>query len=360
MKAHVTNLQSQVESLYANLNGYQQSRAPTTEPFTERSDVPHFHDSRDQPSTQPRRKYPTFHGPTSSAYSFDVAKSSLQSMGIAPGSGPNDVNLSRENSPVPPPARIPSSSHPSKDPLWVISREDAIRLVRHFDEEISMMYPIFELDQLITRIDLLWTFIEAALRTGLGQPSLPGADALDDEDTNVLKMVLASSLLLENNGQSDMAVRLFESVRPTFEMKFWNPPDMKTLTLFILTVSPNAVRDRASRLKRRPKATFFFHKADEVLAWRFIGVAARMSQQMGLHRCDTLMKAFPNEAEYRSAVDLFWAIYVLDRRFSMGTGLPFVLHDEDIDPYLPEPVSRAALWQGNLTNVHCRRIAMLI
>lgn len=242
MKAHVTNLQAQVESLYANLNGYQQTQGPAADSFSDRSHAPQSHDSQSQPSPSLHRKYPTFHGPTSSDYSFDVAKSSLQSMGIASEQAADDVNSSGRASPMLTSTRSPGFTYPGKDPLWVISREDAIRLVRHFDEEISMMYPIFDINALITRIDLLWRFIEAALRTGFGQPSLPGADTLDDDDTNILKMVLASSLLLENNGQSEMALRLFESLRPSLEAKLWSTPDLKTVTLFILLVGFNHCR----------------------------------------------------------------------------------------------------------------------
>lgn len=35
---------------------------------------------------------------------------------------------------------------------------------------------------------------------------------------------------------------------------------------------------------------------------------------------------------------LFWSVYVLDRRWSFGTGLPFALPGETIDPRLPKPV----------------------
>ena len=51
------------------------------------------------------------------------------------------------------------------------------------------------------------------------------------------------------------------------------------------------------------------------------------------------MEAFPNEEERSWAIKLFWSIYVLDRRWSFGTGMPFALQDTDIDPQLPEPVS---------------------
>ncbi len=70
-----------------------------------------------------------------------------------------------------------------------------------------------------------------------------------------------------------------------------------------------------------------------------IGLASRLCLEIGLHRRTTLLKAFPNEEELSWAIKLFWSIYVLDRRWSFGTGMPFALQDSDIDPHLPEPVS---------------------
>lgn len=58
---------------------------------------------------------------------------------------------------------------------------------------------------------------------------------------------------------------------------------------------------------------------------------------MGLHRKDSLLRSFTNEAEYQDALRKFWVVYALDRRWSFGTGMPFALQDTDIDPTLPEP-----------------------
>ena len=75
------------------------------------------------------------------------------------------------------------------------------------------------------------------------------------------------------------------------------------------------------------------------MAYRIIGLAARMCLEMGLHRRDALTKMFPDEEQWPAVVKTFWTIYSLDRRWSLGTGLPFNVQDEDIDPNLPEPVS---------------------
>ena len=44
-----------------------------------------------------------------------------------------------------------------------------------------------------------------------------------------------------------------------------------------------------------------------------------------------------DDAERSETMMLFWSIYVLDRRWSLGTGMPFALQDADIDVSLPKP-----------------------
>ena len=64
-----------------------------------------------------------------------------------------------------------------------------------------------------------------------------------------------------------------------------------------------------------------------------------MCVELGLHRRDSLFKTVTDEEERSRVIRLFWSIFVLDRRWSFGTGMPFALQDADIDPGLPEPVS---------------------
>ena len=63
-----------------------------------------------------------------------------------------------------------------------------------------------------------------------------------------------------------------------------------------------------------------------------------MCFEMGLHRREVLIKTFRSGDDYSWGVKLFWSIYILDRRWSFGTGMPFAIQDADIDPLLPEPV----------------------
>lgn len=98
------------------------------------------------------------------------------------------------------------------------------------------------------------------------------------------------------------------------------------------------------------QAIYHFHCDEEALAWRIIGQVARMCIELGLHRRDSLFKTVRDEEERPRVIKLFWSIYVLDRRWSFGTGMPFALQDADIDPNLPEPVSTVALKDNRMLN----------
>jgi len=90
------------------------------------------------------------------------------------------------------------------------------------------------------------------------------------------------------------------------------------------------------------QAEYNFQQDEEVSASRILSIATRQAIEIGLHRRQTLLEVFPNVEERSWALRLFWSIYVLDRRWSFGTGMPFALQDADIDPKLPEPVSANA------------------
>lgn len=251
-------------------------------------------------------------------YGIELGKSSLQTMGITQ-TILDDGAMSRERSPIPSPMPVNISPHPSKDPLWAIDQAEAIRMCRVYEEEIGIMYPIIDIEETIRHINMLYSFISGALKSGFAQLSLPGADSIEDENTTIVKMVLAITLMQEGNGKSEMGQRLYDSAKQAVNFKITCSPDIKSLILLIMT------------------ATYHFHRDEEIQAWRFIGIAARLCIELGLHRKDSLVRSFTNEAEYLHAIRVFWVIYALDRRWSFGTGMPFALQDADIDSNLPEP-----------------------
>ena len=83
-----------------------------------------------------------------------------------------------------------------------------------------------------------------------------------------------------------------------------------------------------------------FHRDQEGKSWRITGHTARLCIELGLHRRETY-EAMQDEQERSETILLFWAIYVLDRRWSFGTGMPFALQESDIDPQVPKPGDRS-------------------
>lgn len=331
MQNHISALQDQVNELYTQLNDF---RNRPDAGFTPAPDPVFNHEGHQRamsasrqlpplvsPNRAPQRVLPQFHGPTSSTYGLDVAKSSLQTMGIMHNNmdeGLMSRDRSRAASPIP--------AQNQKDPLWSIDIAEVTRLCHVYEEEIGIMYPVADMDKLIKHAKSLYKFIAASLRSGFGQPVLPGADAFDDEDTVILKMILAITLVVEGSGRSELGQRFFDSAKPAVDIRLVTNTGILSVQLLVLT------------------ATYYFQKDEESQAWRFIGIAARICIEMGLHRRDSLLKTFTNEAEYQQAVRLFWIVYALDRRWSFGTGMPFALQDADIDPGLPEPVSTTPMF----------------
>ncbi|KAL8841689.1 MAG: hypothetical protein Q9176_003084 [Flavoplaca citrina] len=336
MNNTIQSLQDQIQRLYGELNAsqnVQQQQDSSASPYPDPSSYPHQPPMVEpQPQTpyhatspaagSSRVRHRRFQGPTSSAFNIDVAKSSLQTMGLT------DPNLTEgqvhdyDNSTSPHRRQMTNSvASPqyAKDPIWSIGKDEAIRLCRVYDEEIGVMYPMLDMDQIVEKTDKLFTFTEAATKSGLIDHSMPSADSMCGPEIDTLKMILATALTLEGGGQSGLGSALFDTVKRACESKLRETPDIGGLRLLVLM------------------AQYRFQQGDDFQAYRAIGLVARLSYEVGLHRNNILHRDFADQDDRSWAVKLFWSIFVLDRRWSFGTGLPFAIQDADIDPSLPEP-----------------------
>jgi hypothetical protein len=351
MNAHIQSLQQQVDTLYSNLSSLRNqidiqglppmSGSPYNQHTPYQRPMSIGSGSGFAPQHRALPKHPEFRGPTSAAFNLGVAKSSLQHMGITGGEeGPEEGMTTQDGTPsVTPPLiqpDLPKPLHADKDAIWSLSKDEAIRLIHVWQDEMGTMYPIVDIDRLVRHSNLLFTFMEAARRSGLMEASLPGADAIHDDQTNSLKLIVAIALTLEASGRSDLGRRLWDCVKAPIEVIGFNPPHVKGLQMLVLAVCcwfPLLHRILLTNLQ----AMYHFHCDDESLAWRLTGNAARMAMELGLHRHETYTTIFTTDSDRNVAMILFWSIYVLDRRWSFGTGMPFALQDADIDPLLQKP-----------------------
>lgn len=79
------------------------------------------------------------------------------------------------------------------------------------------------------------------------------------------------------------------------------------------------------------QAMYHYHLNEEVRTGRCVSFAARLCLETGLHRRAMLENIFPNTAQRIEALQAFWAVYMLERRLSLGQGIPFSIQDSYID-----------------------------
>ncbi|GAM36439.1 hypothetical protein TCE0_018f05533 [Talaromyces pinophilus] len=273
---------------------------------------------------------PQFIGPTSSDYNFSMAKNTLRQMGI------QSEDLSNQalslTSPFPSRAQSPE---PARQYGVLMDRQVIQHGLEVYKEELHPVYPYLDLDEIRKEVSILFSRHE-------NDPS-----EMSDrhrEIPGIIKLILASVSVLEARGKTAFAQRLVDSVEDEtnaiLRQSEVSLPDLEILTL---------------------TSIYYFHCDEPVLAWRRIGNAARAAIEMGLHRRETLERNFLDVSMQTQALKVFWCIYVLDRRWSFGIGMPFVLHDEDIDPALPtrhcEPYLRCMISYGQICSKVWKAVA---
>ncbi|OLN95985.1 Transcriptional activator protein acu-15-like protein 2 [Colletotrichum chlorophyti] len=318
MTAQMTRLQEQVDNLYQSMNALR-SEALRLAPIQEKA-LP-FPSSTTQASPASslsshhrpelaHAKQASFRGPTSMAFSLDVANTTIHNMGYK-GIGDGDEHGTPLAFSDECPFRL-AHHEPPVDPLWEIGKDEMIRLCRLHEEEVGIMYPVMNIQSIIDHVRSLTAYMESAKKQGV-MPSL------NDEKTLQLKIVMACALAVEEHGHSEKACKLIESMDAVLNRKLMvDPVDFTSLPALCLL------------------AGYWFLANDEILAWRVMGQVTRLCLEMGIHQRTGLMK-IQSEDDRKNALNSFWSAYVLDRRWAFNTGLPYAVSDDEIDPELPMP-----------------------
>ncbi|KAI0120793.1 hypothetical protein F4776DRAFT_631872 [Hypoxylon sp. NC0597] len=340
MTNKVNQLQEQVDALFANMNALR-SEALRLAPIHDRppalpsasstpstSSIPSITPIHRAAELNQIRQQPGFRGPTSNRFNLDVAKNTLHKMGYSNAPDGSELDGFSQESPAPSPnlmaqfATAPNG--PPRDPLWEFDKDELVRLCRVHDEEVGIMYPVVKMESVIRHARTLSSWMEAA-RKNFVSPLYGEEGGIKDRNTLLLKLIVCCALQVEEHGNSEKAQRLFLSVRPTTDrMLMSDPSDVKNMPILALV------------------AGYYFLANDEILAWRTMGQVTRLCFELGLHRLDAIQR-INDEEERNNAINTFWAAYVLDRRWAFGTGLPFTVPDDEIDPQLPYPDSHPYL-----------------
>ena len=116
------------------------------------------------------------------------------------------------------------------------------------------MYPVLNIENLIQHATNLFRFMEAAIRNGLASEKTPSNQGIKDDNSNILKMVLAVALIVEGGGESEVGTRLYESVKDYADAILHREGvELKSLPLLVLVVSHTTLYSKPNSQKLLPK-----------------------------------------------------------------------------------------------------------
>ncbi|KAK2593074.1 hypothetical protein QQS21_009204, partial [Conoideocrella luteorostrata] len=255
-------------------------------------------------------KHPQFVGPTRPSYGLMIAERSLTRMGI-----PASASTSPSGAPSPVDTEVAATD----TEFWSdCSPEEMARLLAVFEEEVESVYPFTDIMELASRAeDVLALIRDPGLLEDLKRNG--NAPALTARDIDLAKIAVATGIAIEAHGKNDLCTAIADSVVAHTARISRTEVEIKSVQLLMML------------------SIYYFFCDDELLAWRTIGIAARETLEMGLHRRKSLYDNFKDPRARHVAKKVFCCCYVLDRRWSFGTSLSFALADRDIDPALLEP-----------------------
>lgn len=171
-------------------------------------------------SSVPHRKDCLYHGPAGTAFTFDIARGNLQSMGLMTVFTDDDNHLDYYSADDDP--EIPQHI---RNPLSLMSWEEAVRLCRAFAEETNILYPFLDMDKIMGHIEAL----RAAQDTKTSW-------MISGDNKDIVILVLAISVVKESAGESELGKSLFHSIRDRLEKRIWAPISVTGIKSIVLAV----------------------------------------------------------------------------------------------------------------------------
>lgn len=163
-----------------------------------------------------------------------------------------------------------------------LSPEETQNLITVFAEECNMLYPIVDVSVLREQLDTRTTKLALAIA-----------------------LAMEADSLTHGEGKAATGQKIFALIWPT-----------------IMTETESSL---ALAIDLTLSAVYYFHVGDENMAYRMVGNAVRVAFELGLHK-----------GAVEGATDVWWNIYILDKRFSFGVGRPSAVKESDIDTVLPQ------------------------
>lgn len=215
MESEISTLQQQVNGLLVAMKQMQSQYPPPVSVPDENAlfaGTPKSASNLSNSKPPSKTKNPQFPGPTSSAFSFNVANSTLHSMGLQADLQNNDPPIdstlpTRLNTPE------PVTSHMSfSDPLLSISVSEILRLLQVYKEEIGVIYPFIHVENIVAQVEHIYDGLQVPNNMRNPGNGNQVVAETDNKNTRLLKMIVATALVVEGLGRSTLGQQLVESV----------------------------------------------------------------------------------------------------------------------------------------------------
>ncbi|ANB15152.1 hypothetical protein AWJ20_2774 [Sugiyamaella lignohabitans] len=202
--------------------------------------------------------------------------------------------------------------------LYGISYLNAHKSIEAYDSEVNCLYPIFAVGELEKKFDDIYKYY-ATHRTFLEER---------ENDWLNIKIIIAIGTTMTGVDQS-AGKKLYEDVLSKVERQLISGKGTIEAVVHLLLIHQ-----------------FQFHSDMGTLAYRTVGFASIQALELGLYRSKDLERMVPDAERREHSRLIFWCLYVMDRRLSIYTKRPFILHDEDIDQKMPQSFGSVNLDSG--------------
>ncbi|KAL7905581.1 hypothetical protein GGI35DRAFT_459937 [Trichoderma velutinum] len=198
-----------------------------------------------------------------------------------------------------------------------IDGEMAVRLVHLYDSLVGVTHSILSIDDLMRYVKELYPTLGAESHSPVRDTLL---NQMGRSDLNIIKMVFAIAMLIQDSGHEDTAAKLYASIQCDIDNTIWAATaELGDLQVLLLIGIYHSV------------------KGNSRLAWRIVGNLTRLILEFGLHKSKVLMSMFKEPSQNKLAINMFWTAIVLDCQLSYPLGLPRHIQDKDIDKNIPLP-----------------------
>ncbi|KAE9382208.1 hypothetical protein N431DRAFT_322696 [Stipitochalara longipes BDJ] len=196
-------------------------------------------------------------------------------------------------------------------PPFPLSKNEALELIDNFRFEAECFYPFIPIDSLISLAESVIDCHDSSPDLITNIQSEDWGDTLDGRNVDMLRLFLACALASRSTKETETSRRLMSMVSEKLTSRLDRPKiDAKDTAIAALL------------------GIYHLQCDETILAWRKNTMAAKMCQELGLH------KSITGKLEW--VARMFWCIYILDKRFSFMVNLPFTLQDAEIEHIIPE------------------------